>query len=295
MYCIHINILTIALIIIPVGDYRGKSGQWTKMDRQNRPAGDSSDSASEGDSQASEGVPYDRLRPTYTHEAIAKLTEAGLVKHVISQNVDGLHELSGVPPARLSELHGNVFLEACWGCGREYRRSFYVPDDLCSQYYEELEDNGTTDIKRPPHAKKCDQCGLSHSTGRSCDHCSTQLMDTIINFGDDLSEESLSTARKEATFSDLFISLGTTMLVTPASDLVLLGQEPLCLVIVNRQRTQFDYLCEGKGGGGGGVRVFGDCDGLMRSVMENLFEEKERVKWEKERAKRLKFYDSKRD
>ena len=49
---------------------------------------------------------YEALRPTYTHEAICKLVHLGYLKHVISQNTDGLHRLSGVPVEQLSELHG---------------------------------------------------------------------------------------------------------------------------------------------------------------------------------------------
>ena len=55
-----------------------------------------------------DGVPYEQLRPTYTHEALAKLIEMDMVKHIISQNGDGLHGLSGVSEVKLSE--------ATWQC-----------------------------------------------------------------------------------------------------------------------------------------------------------------------------------
>ena len=58
-----------------------------------------------------DGVPYEKLRPTYTHEALVKLMDTGHLKYVISQNGDGLHGLSGVPKDKISELHGNVFIE----------------------------------------------------------------------------------------------------------------------------------------------------------------------------------------
>ena len=49
---------------------------------------------------------FSALRPTYTHEALKWLVDANVVKHIMSQNCDGLHVLSGVPRSALSELHG---------------------------------------------------------------------------------------------------------------------------------------------------------------------------------------------
>ena len=69
----------------------------------------------------------------------------------------------------MSELHGNVFVEKCEKCHTTYQRSYYVMDDYASLYFEELEDNGETDIVKPKHAKQCQLCGLSHRTGRHCE------------------------------------------------------------------------------------------------------------------------------
>ncbi len=79
------------------------------------------------------------------------------------------------------------------------------------------------------------------------------------------------------------------MRVTPACDLVLLGRKPLQLVIVNRQHTGFDGLC-GKGEEGEGVRVFGDCDQVMREVMQCLLPDGERQQWQASRHKRMDIY-----
>ena len=114
------------------------------------------------------GVPYEDLRPTYTHEVLCQLVQLGFIKHIISQNGDGLHSLSGIPDENLSELHGNVFVEKCEKCGMRYQRPFYVLDDDASLYYEELGDFGATTVKKPRHAKKCKLCGLCHRTGRKC-------------------------------------------------------------------------------------------------------------------------------
>ena len=129
---------------------------------------DDDDDDNDNDDDDDGGVPYEELRPTYTHEALCKLVQLGLIKHIISQNGDGLHSLSGIPSTNLSELHGNVFIEKCEKCGTRYERPFYVLDDHASLYYEELNDFGATTVKKPRHAKQCDLCGLCHRTGRKC-------------------------------------------------------------------------------------------------------------------------------
>ena len=235
-------------------------------------------------------MPYEQLRPTYTHESLVKLIELDHLKYVITQNGDGLHGLSGIPPDKLAELHGNVFEEFCESCDTKYARSYYVLDDNCSQYYEDINDCGKSSIKKPAYGLQCPQCSLSHRTGRKCIKCSGQLKDSIINFGDDLREDVLTAATKEARDCDLLLSLGTSMTVTPASDLISMGKKPLRLIIVNRQKTDFDYLCSP----GSGVRVFGNTDDVMRLVMKELLKEEERKKWEGGRDKRMKHYDQQR-
>ena len=290
-----------------IGDYRGKGGKWTEMDREavtamvaeNLKQGAGTPQQESTDDEADSGVPYEQLRPTYTHEALAKLLELGFLKHVVSQNGDGLHHLSGIPPENLSELHGNVFLEICEKCGHRYYRPFYVLNDHASLYYEELSDLGTTTIVKPKFAKQCELCGLSHRTGRKCEQrdCKGRLKDSIINFRDNLEEEILVDAERHAKLADLCLSLGTTMQVTPACDLVEMGRAPLRLVIVNRQQTGFDELCyrkESRGKQQLGARVFGDCDSVMREVMKTLMSDTDLRTWESQRGDRMRLYDSQR-
>ena len=298
-----------------IGDYRGKGGKWTEMDRKEVVEKVSKDLrsetliirrqssmlsedgiAGEGEEEG-EGVPYERLRPTYTHEALGKLVELGLLKYIISQNGDGLHLLSGIPEDCLSELHGNVFVECCERCGYRYHRPYYVMDDDASQYYEDLDETGSTDIPKPPHARKCCQCGLCHRTGRRCEHpgCSGYLKDSIINFGDDLEEAILSRAEEHAGKADVMLSLGSTMQVTPACDLVVRNKKAVQLVIINRQETNFDELCyrrDSVSGVGRGSRVFGDCDALMRQLMGCLLFPRQLREWEEGRDERMKHYNT---
>jgi len=106
------------------------------------------------------------LRPTYTHEALQKLVSLGMLKHVISQNTDGLHRLSGIPRDRLSELHGNAFHERCEKCGTKYENPFVA----C-----------TRSDAVPEHV--CVHCHCNHRTGRVCERkVSMRLVHRFIHF-----------------------------------------------------------------------------------------------------------------
>ena len=93
--------------------------------------------------------------------ALVELTEKKHLKYIVSQNVDGLHRKSGIPPENISELHGNTNLELCMDCGREHMRDMRVRNA---------------------------QSVKEHKTGRKCDtpDCNGDLKDTIINFGESL-------------------------------------------------------------------------------------------------------------
>jgi len=76
-------------------------------------------------------VPFEKARPSFTHMALVALMNHGHLHYVVSQNVDGLHLRSGVPRAKLSELHGNIFAEFCDRCQTEYVRDFDIADMGC--------------------------------------------------------------------------------------------------------------------------------------------------------------------
>lgn len=81
---------------IRIGDYRGKSGQWTK-----------NDTGREFDEDESDGVPYEDLQPNLTYKSLVKLQQSGLLKFAITQNCDNLMGKAGFDSKYLSELHGN--------------------------------------------------------------------------------------------------------------------------------------------------------------------------------------------
>ena len=84
-----------------------------------------------------------------------KLLEMGHLKYIISQNTDGLHRLSGIPAGKISELHGNAFVERCEKCEARYE----LPKS-CKSYQQ--------GIRNVP-AKPCERCRIDHRTGRVCE------------------------------------------------------------------------------------------------------------------------------
>ncbi|EGD73853.1 hypothetical protein PTSG_05548 [Salpingoeca rosetta] len=256
-----------------IGDYRGRKGKWTEED-----TGVTTDEDG--------GIDYEALRPTFTHEAIAKMVGDNTAAFVITQNCDCLHGLSGVPADKLAELHGNVFVEVCSRCRTRYMCSQYVLDDESEAVVE------SGKIPKGSHVEVCPTCGLNHFTGRYCSRtiqgkrCNGKLKDTIINFGDDLEEPILTAAERAAAKCKLMISLGSSMTVTPANSLVDTAPK---LVVVNRQLTDYDKKAKRT------ARVFADTDTFMRLLMEHLLPDKELERWDEfvEKTKR-RSYDAAR-
>jgi len=236
-----------------IADFRGPTGVWTL-----RAAGLASQIQS---------VSTLTAIPTPTHMALVALQDAGILKHLVSQNCDGLHRRSGIRKEMISELHGNSNLEVCrvpfppaassgvapaqvqGGCGREYLRDFRA----VASYEKTVHD---------------------HRTGRKCGSCGGNLYDTIINFGEFLPEKPLADAGAHAAKADLCLVLGSSLTVPPASEIPEgvveregggkkgKGGKGGELVICNLQETYLDDRA--------GVRVWARADELMERVMEKL-------------------------
>lgn len=117
-------------------------------------------------------------KPTFTHMALKSMLDKGFVHHIVSTNVDGLHMRSGIESENLSELHGNSFKEYCSKCKAEYLRDFDCTFSGCRK---------------------------DHKTGRQCEKCSSDLLDSIIHFGENLPEKPFMTASAQTQKSDLVI------------------------------------------------------------------------------------------
>lgn len=155
-----------------------------------------------------------RAEPNRGHRAIAQLVAQRKVSSVITQNIDGLHQRSGVPDAQVIELHGNGTYAACLDCARRY--------DL-AEMFAAFKVN-----EEPP---ECECGGLIKSA--------------TISFGQPMPIEPMRRAKAESTSCDLFLAVGSSLVVYPAAGFPAIAkQNGSRLVILNREPTDLDYLAD---------------------------------------------------
>ena len=134
---------------------------------------------------------------------------------LVTQNVDNLHQNSGVDETKISELHGNATYAKCLECGRRYEL-----DVLRTEFLKTNE---------PP----------------TCSACGGIIKTATISFGQAMPEEEMQISQRKAIESDLFICIGTSLAVFPAADLPLLAKETgAVLVILNNEPTQMDQYAD---------------------------------------------------
>lgn len=150
-------------------------------------------------------------KPNKGHFAVARLVARGKVTSVITQNVDNLHQESGVPAAQVIELHGNASYATCLDCGLRH----------------ELE--------------VLKQSFLGRGEIPSCRDCSGLVKTATISFGQAMPQDKMERAAEETLQCDLFIVLGSSLVVYPAAGFPLLAKEHGAkLVIINRDPTEQD-------------------------------------------------------
>ena len=154
---------------------------------------------------------YAGARPGRGHRTIARWAERGLVGAVITQNIDGLHQAAGLPPDKLVEIHGNGTYAACLSCGTRYA---LAPIRVA--------------FERDATLPAC--------------RCGGIVKSASIAFGQPLVEADLGRALAAAIDCDLFVILGSTLLVRPASRFPELAlRHGARLAIVNREPTPLDH------------------------------------------------------
>lgn len=148
--------------------------------------------------------------PNPAHHAIARLETLFPSVRVVTQNVDGLHQRAG--SRSLLELHGTIARAVCERCGRSREMGEAVAESA----------------ERPP------VCA-----------CRGRFRPAVVWFGESLPEEAIVQAYEEATFCDLFLSVGTSATVYPAAGLIELAhQAGACLIEINPEPTPFSRIMD---------------------------------------------------
>lgn len=202
-----------------IPDFRGPNGLWTKNPQAEKTA---TLSYYMNDPEVRMAAWEGRLRseawaakPNRAHFAVADLERRGKLVAVVTQNVDGLHQMAGNSNDRVIEVHGTLHRTVCMTCG----------DKLAMIDVLERVRAGEVD---PP-----------------CELCGGILKSDTISFGQNLVPEVIRAAQIAVSECDLLIAVGTTLAVYPAAGLVPQAQRGGArVVIVNGQRTEMDGLAD---------------------------------------------------
>jgi NAD-dependent deacetylase len=149
--------------------------------------------------------------PGRGHRALAFLHRIGKAPHLITQNIDNLHQASGMPADAVIELHGNTSYAACLSCAKRYELGWIR---------ERFETSGG-------HAPECD--------------CGGYIKTATISFGQAMPEKEMRRAELATLACDLFLVVGSSLVVWPAAGFpVLAKRNGATLVIINRDATGLD-------------------------------------------------------
>lgn len=152
-------------------------------------------------------------QPNIGHLTLAKWEAAGRIRGVITQNIDGLHQLAG--NQRVLELHGTARQAGCLDCHARFNIEPFVAQFI-------------TDGRVP-----------------DCPTCGGRLKHATISFGQSLPADVLMEAARWTRAADLLFAIGSSLVVTPAANLpVTAKQHGARLVIINRDPTSLDYLAD---------------------------------------------------
>ena len=201
-----------------IPDFRSPGGIWTKM----RPIEFSDFLASQEMRDESwrrrfaMEQQFGGAKPGRGHWALASLYKAGKVPGIITQNIDNLHQSSGFSAEDVVELHGNTTYAICLDCAKRYELSW---------------------VKQ----------SLAQSGGRSpeCTVCDGYIKTATVSFGQSMPESAMRRAQELTESCDLFLAIGSSLVVWPAAGFPLAAKRNgACLVIINRDETEFDGIAD---------------------------------------------------
>ncbi len=150
---------------------------------------------------------YKDARPNEAHKALAKLEHRGKLSAIVTQNIDGLHQLAG--SKKVYELHGSVLKNTCMQCMKKFNLQYILDEDNCK-------------VKVP-----------------ICDSCGGVVKPDVVLYGESLEESQIIGAVEAISNADTLIVGGTSLVVYPAAGLIeyFRGEN---LVLINKTSTQYD-------------------------------------------------------
>ena len=156
-----------------------------------------------------------KAKPNIGHLAVAEIINTHQSAYLITQNVDNLHQDAGVPNDKITEIHGNASYASCLDCGIRYE------------------------------LKPIKKDFLENETVPYCDSCGGIIKTATISFGQSMPEEGMKMAQRKTLGCDLFITIGTSLVVYPAAGFPKLAKEiGAKLIIINNEPTDFDPIAD---------------------------------------------------
>ena len=219
-----------------IPDFRGPDGLWTKVDPEDFTIDrflNSDETRTKVWYYLVEGGLMANAEPNRAHLAIAELEKMNKLSSVITQNIDNLHQRAGSNPKKVHELHGNMQWLVCLDCGEHYDL------ELMRQKHPS-----------PDHFPVCEKCqGI--------------LKPDVVFFGEMLPQDTLMSAQRESEKSDLFIVIGSSLVVYPAAYMPLYAkQSGAKIVIINMGDTGHDDIAD--------VFINAQAGETMTKIMERL-------------------------
>jgi NAD-dependent protein deacetylase/lipoamidase len=174
------------------------------------------------------------VKPNAGHRAVTELVARGLASHVITQNIDALHQASGVPDGQVIELHGNTTYAKCLDCGLRVE---------------------IADIRTHFEA---------HGDAPDCAACGGIVKTATISFGQPMPEDEMLRAEAATLACDLMLVLGSSLAVFPAAGFPLLTakRNGARLAIVNREETPQDRHAD--------LTIHGEIGPTMQAAVDAL-------------------------
>jgi NAD-dependent deacetylase len=158
---------------------------------------------------------FAKAEPGRGHRALATLYHSGKVPALVTQNIDNLHQMSGIAPEDVVELHGNTTYATCLECAERYDVSWVR---------EKFDANGE-------HAPDCT--------------CGGYIKTATVSFGQAMPAAAMQRAEELSKRCDLFLAVGSSLVVWPAAGFPLMAKRNgASLVIINREPTEFDEMAD---------------------------------------------------